>query len=474
MFTFAINVLLVCMFSLTVTSYVSWFTVVCVQTGFALIRYNRRDVIPAGGSVWKFYKDLAPPLSVIIPAFNESKTIIDTIEALRQANYTHFEIIVVNDGSDDPTLAILNEKFDLVLCERPFERILLHQKITAVYQSRLCPEIFVLDKHKGGKADAQNAGINFSRNELVCMVDADTIVAAEALLRLVKPFIENPNMVAVGGTIMVANGCRVQKGRLTRAALKANLLIYFQALEYLRAFLIFRVGVAQMKLSMLVSGAFGVFSKKSLLEISGYTNDLASEDLDLIMKMHSHKRATGEVYAVDFVPDAICWTEVPERLRDLSKQRRRWHRGALESIFKYRRLMLAPRYGRVGFLGLPAMLLVDIFLPLLTGLSYIWVPLALYTEAISPSSLLAFTSVILSYGVLLSFAAIALEQVQLKRSIRLKYIFYLGLASLIEGFGYRQLNHIWRLIAIFEFFKGKQSWGSPTRVGFNLDATKKR
>jgi len=467
MLLFSINMLLMYMITLTIIPYFLCLIVVCVQTGFALIRYKRRMVIPAGGRVWRLYKDLAPPLSVVIPAFNESKTIIDTIDALRLANYSNFEIIVVNDGSDDPTLALLNETFDLVPCQRAFERVLLHQEITAIYQSRLCPEIFVVDKQKGGKADAQNAGINFSKNELICMVDADTIVAADALLRLVKPFIENPNMVAVGGTIMVANGCKVHKGRLTRAALRSNLLIYFQALEYLRAFLIFRVGVAQMKLSMLVSGAFGVFSKKALLEISGYTNDLAAEDLDLIMKMHSHKRATGEVYAVDFVPDAICWTEVPEKLCDLSKQRRRWHRGALESIFKYRRLMLAPRYGRVGLLGLPAMLFVDIFLPVLTALSYIWVPLALFTGAISPFYLLAFSSVVLSYGVLLSFSAIALEQVHLKHLIRLRYIFYLGLASLIEGFGYRQLIHIWRLIAIWEFFKGNQSWSAPTRVGFN-------
>lgn len=206
-----------------------------------------------------FYK----PLTVIAPAYNESNTIVDSVKSLLNLQYPQFEILVINDGSTDQTLEILKEEFRLVHSNRVYREKLKTQPVQAVYVSLLYPQLHVLDKQNGGKADALNTGVNFSQYPLLCSIDADSLIETEGLLRVTRPFLEDNAVIATGGTVRIANGCQVTNGRVTEVALSKNPWVRFQVVEYLRAFLFGRMGWNSVNAVLVISGAFGVFLKSA-------------------------------------------------------------------------------------------------------------------------------------------------------------------------------------------------------------------
>lgn len=417
--------------------------------------------------LWRRYGDLAPPITLISPAFNEAVTVVQSVRSLLSLRYPAYEVVVVNDGSTDSTLQTLIDGFGLQPVARAHDLALAHAPIRGLYGSPSLPRLIVVDKENGGKADALNAGINISRAPVICSMDADSLLEPDALLRAVRPFVEDPDrVVAVGGTIRLANGCTVANGRVAEVRLPRNGLALLQTVEYLRAFLMARLAWSRIGALTIVSGAFGLFRRSAVVEAGGYTRGTVGEDMELVVKLHRLMRRKKRDYRIAFVPEPVCWTEAPETLRVLGRQRSRWQRGSLETFFAHAGMLFNPRYGRVGFLGFPHILLVDVLGPLVEVLGYLLVPLLWALGVLSVEYLLAFLAITFTFGITISVCSLALDEIQLQRFPKARDLAMLTLAAVVENFGYRQLNNLWRIRGWWQYLKRSESWGVMTRKGF--------
>jgi len=438
-----------------------------MQLAVAAVALGRRQPTASAIEDWWRYGDATLPVSVLTPAYNEEATIVESVRSLLSLHYPEVRVIVVNDGSTDATLETLAEAFALEPVERAFETAVPHQPIRGLYASPLQHRLLVVDKENGGKADAVNAGINVCRTPLFCTVDADSLLDADALLRVSKPFVDDPDLVvAVGGTICVANGCRVRSGRVMSIALPDSLLAMFQVVEYMRAFTIGRIAWSSMNALMLISGAFGLFRRSTVVAIGGYRSDAIGEDLELIVEMHARLREQGRDYAVVFVPEPICWTQVPETLGPLAGQRRRWQRGALQTFFRHAKMLANPRYGSAGLVGISQIFIIDVATPLIEVLGYVMMPVFWAMDAIAWDLIAAYIGLTFVFGIFLSIGALVLDTVGLGRRTKIKSLLVLAGAAMLENFGYRQLNNIWRILGWWDFLRGKRSWGVMPRTGF--------
>jgi cellulose synthase/poly-beta-1,6-N-acetylglucosamine synthase-like glycosyltransferase len=438
-----------------------------LQLVFAGIALHERPPLLSTSLLWQRYGDLAPPIALIAPAYNEELTIIASVEALLALHYPEFEVIVINDGSKDATLQRLIEHFGLVPVQRYYEDALESKPVRGLYAAKDVPRLLVIDKINGGKADAMNAGINLARAPLVCVIDADTLLEPDALIRVVRPFVDDPvRTVAVGGTIRIANGCDINGGRVLRGGLPRNLLAAVQVVEYFRAFLMARLGLSRMGTLMIISGAFGVFRRTAVLEVGGFSHNTVGEDMELVVKLHRHMREHKRPYRIAYIPEPVSWTEAPESLKILGNQRARWQRGALETFRKHFDMFLNPKYGRIGFVGFGQVLIVDVLGPVVEVAGYALVPPFWLLGLISFDHLLAFLAVVFTFGVFVSVASLVLEEVQLRRLPRARDLAVLTLVAVFENFGYRQLNNMWRIRGWWQFVRKKQGWGTMTRKGF--------
>jgi cellulose synthase/poly-beta-1,6-N-acetylglucosamine synthase-like glycosyltransferase len=409
---------------------------------------------------------LTPPVSILAPAFNEEANVVENVRSLLMLDYPLFEVILVNDGSTDRTLEVLIDAFNLKRSARSFEYIVNCKPIREVYESPTHPNLVVVDKSNGGKADALNAGLNLSLYPLFCAIDTDSILESDALLRLVRPFIEAPGVtIAAGGVVRVANGCKVRAGRVREVRLVRRPLPLIQIVEYLRAFLFGRMGWSGSNSLLIISGAFGLFDKRAALVVGGYATDTVGEDMELVVRMHRHLHDKNQLYRVGFVPDAICWTEVPESLRVLRRQRTRWQRGLIDTLWRHRSMIGRPKYGVVGLISLPGFAVFEMLSPLIEFTSYLLLPILFFAGMIDSSY--AFTLLMLSvlYGVLVSVLAVLLEDIAFRRFPRLRDLGVLLAATLLENIGYRQLTVWWRVQAFGEFWRGDLSWGVMERRG---------
>jgi cellulose synthase/poly-beta-1,6-N-acetylglucosamine synthase-like glycosyltransferase len=408
----------------------------------------------------------APPITLINPAFNEEATLNESIRSLLSLNYPDFEVLVCNDGSTDRTLEVLTEAFNL----HPADRVPMGDIPTAlvkgIYRSRRYPNLWVLDKENGGKADALNAGINYSRSALFCAMDADTILERDSLLRIVRPFLEDSRTVAAGGIIRIINGCNIRQGQVEKVGLPRNLLARFQVLEYLRAFLAGRMGWDALDATLIVSGAFGIFDRSLVVKVGGYSTKTVGEDMELVVRLHRHCRETGRDYKIGFVPDPVAWTECPETLQVLGRQRDRWQRGLLESLLRHRAMLLNPKYGRLGLLAFPHFFFLEMLGPLVEGLGYTAFVLTLLSGRTSGLYILAFLAVAFLLGIVLSVSAVCLEELTFRRYPRKRDLLILFGIGVLENIGYRQLNTYWRFKGTLAGLRGKEGWGVMTRKGF--------
>lgn len=407
------------------------------------------------------------PISLLIPAYNESAVVVDSVQSMLSLHYPRYEVVVVNDGSKDDTLAQLITAFELQPSKLTLETAVSTQPVRGIYESSRYTNLLVIDKENGGKADALNVGINAARYGLFCAVDADSLLEPRALQQAVQPFVRDPErVVAVGGTIRIANGCVVDRGRIKEQRLPRQWLPLLQTLEYIRAFLMARLGWSEMGALLLVSGAFGIFRRDVAIMAGGYSVKTVGEDLELVVKMHRHLLDIGARYRVQFVPEPVCWTEAPESLKILANQRKRWHRGALETFFKHGDMMLRPRYGKAGMLGFANALLVDVIGPLAEVLGYLLIPLMVLLGILEPVYLLAFIALTFIYGVFLSCSALILEEQELARVPTARDLAVLALAAVVENFGYRQINNLWRVAGWWQYLRGRHTWGTQVRTGF--------
>jgi cellulose synthase/poly-beta-1,6-N-acetylglucosamine synthase-like glycosyltransferase len=442
-----------------------------VQLVYAAIALSTRPPVPKGATLWRRYSDQAPPISILAPAFNEELTVVESVRSLLALQYPDFEILLINDGSKDGTLDKLIDAFGLTPVARYFDNAVSHARIRKFYANPALPRLLVIDKENGGKADALNAGINACRTALFCAIDADSILEPDALLRVVRPFIDEPNLtIAAGGTIRIANGCSIDSGRVLDVRLPRNFLALVQIMEYLRAFLMARLALGRMQVLTVISGAFGLFDRQRVVEVGGYSHATVGEDMELVVKLHRHMRDLGQPYRIEFIAEPVCWTECPEDLAVLGRQRSRWQRGALECFAKHKDMCFNPRYGRIGFVGFGQILLVDIVGPLVEVFGYLLIPLLYGLGLLALPWLLAFLSVTFTFGVFVSVATLILEEIQLRRFPRARAIPILAAIAVVENFGYRQLSNLWRLQGWWQFLRKQQGWGTMTRKGFGTPA----
>lgn len=389
------------------------------------------------------------PLSIIVPAYNEEETIVPSLKSLLALNYPEFEVIVVNDGSKDSTLKRLQEEFRLVSIDRPLAIKLKHQPIEGVYVSLDYPNMLVLDKKNGGKADALNAGINAMRFPLMCCIDADSLLDNDSLLKVVRPFIENREVIATGGVIRVLNGCRVEKGNVAEVKAPKRAIELFQAVEYIRGFLLGRTAWSSLGSLLIISGAFSIFRKDMLIAVGGY-RDTVGEDMDLVLRLHKHCRDNHIRHKIVFVPDPVCWTQVPSDYASLLKQRNRWQRGLIESLWFNRGMFLNPKYGVVGLFAYPYFICIEALGPVAEFIGYLGFILFYVFGYVSRDFALLFFAVAMLWGQWINLGAILLDGLIYKRYQKLNDVLKLCLFGLLEFFGPRQLIVMERLIAVFQ------------------------
>ena len=444
---------------------------VLMALGYFVLRTQRTTE----GSVERdplFKSRLMPPISIIAPAHNEQLSIAQSTRSMLQLEYPEHEVIVVNDGSDDRTLQILIDEFHLYKSARQPLQNLATAPVNAVYESQNL-KLLVIDKQNGGKSDSLNAAVNYASTPLIAAVDSDSLLESNSLLLVVRPFLEDETTVAVGGIIRVVNGCTVEHGAVTKVGAPPSLLTKFQVVEYLRAFLGGRVALSYMNSLLLISGAFGLFRRDSVIEAGGFELNSLAEDLELVIRLHRIARENKRAYKIVFVPTPVCWTEVPDSWKSLAVQRKRWQRGGVESMWKHRGMLFNPKFGVVGCFGMPYLLFLEILGPTIEVTGYVITILGLLIGFISLTTALLFFIGSVLFGTMISISAVLLEEFTTRRYAHPLDLASLIWAALVENFGYRQTNAIWRFSGIFQALrkKKKKVWGKLTRQGFSPQTT---
>ena len=416
-----------------------------------------RDLVNAAGGI---------PITLVVPAYNEAAGIVESVRSLLTLQYSDYDIIVVNDGSTDDTLERLVDAFELERSERTASSAITTAPLRGVFRAERHPNLWVIDKENGGKADSLNAGLNHSRTPLFCAMDADTLLEPEALPRLVRPFLEERKTIAAGGIVRIANGCDVEGGIVRKVLLPRNMVARFQVVEYLRAFLATRVGWDVLGSTLIISGAFGVFKRGIVVDAGGFATDTVGEDMELVVRLHRHCRENDIDYRINFVPDPVAWTEAPEDLASLGKQRDRWQRGLVQTLWRHREMFGNPLYGPPAIIGFTYYTVFEVIGPVIEAFGFVLFLWALMTGIAPTSYVLAFLSLSVAAGVALSVAAVALEELSFRRYTRPADLGRMIIVAFIENIGYRQLSTWWRIKGIVSALRGDHTWGQQERRGF--------
>jgi len=453
-------------------SYILWYFV-AINSVYALLLVLS---VPQIWRHWELYKndevskyiaaDALPPISILVPAHNMAASIRTNVNCLLSLQYAAHEVIVVNDGSDDATMEELRSAFELYEVPPVFLETIRVSRVYAYYRSRRRANLIVVDKMRGGKADAVNAALNVAQHPLVLTVDADTLIEHDALLRLARPFIVYPDVAAAGATIRVANGCRIENQCVKEARLPRNWLAGVQVPEYLRAFLFGRLGWNALGGNLIISGAFGLFRRDYLLAIGGYEVSSVGEDVELVLRLHRYLREHGIAYRMSFVPDPIAWTEVPDDLRSLRRQRERWHRGLIAALLKNFNMFFNYRYGRLGWIVFPFFVLGEMLAPLVEVYGLVVLGAGAWLGVLGTNYAIAFFLAAWGYGTLITVTAVVMEEITFKRYERLSdFLLMIGYA-LSEPVGFRQMTVLWRLEGFWKALRRRREWGTMRRSGF--------
>lgn len=351
-------------------------------------------------------KDYYIPVSVIVPAHNEGVTIEATVRSLLMLEYKLYEIVVVDDGSTDDTTETMVKAFSMQQILRPIQRVLKTQPVEAVFETRsLKVPITLIRKKNGGKADALNVGINADRYPYFICMDADSVLQRDSLEKIVRPVFEDDDVIAVGGTVRPCNGAQIKDGQVVKYRMPKKILACMQVLEYDRSFLASRILFDKFNGSIIISGAFGLFKKSTVINVGGYDTGRLGEDMELIVKLHVFCRENQIPYRIRYAADAVCWTQVPERFRDLVKQRKRWHIGLFQSMSRFRRIFLNPKFGMVSFISYMYFLLYELLSPYIEVFGVLTVVFAYYADLINVPFMILFFLIYAVYSAVLSLTA---------------------------------------------------------------------
>ncbi|HMP98502.1 MAG TPA: glycosyltransferase [Cyclobacteriaceae bacterium] len=412
---------------------------------------------------------LAPSVTLVAPAYNEGLTITDNVKSLLSIMYNNYEVIIINDGSKDDTIEKLIAEFDLRKVEYVFKESIKTKPIRGIYKStnRAFKKLLVVDKENGGKADALNVGLNLSANELVACIDVDCIIEPDALLKMVKPFMqEEETVIATGGVVRIANSCVIEEGRLVEVKLPESLLARFQVLEYLRAFLLGRMAWSRLNGLLIISGAFGLFKREIALNCGGFDHDTVGEDMELVVRMRRYMHEQKLPYKVVYIPDPLCWTEAPANNRILGRQRNRWARGTIETLLKHKKMFLNPRYGLMGVLSFPFWLIFEWLAPFIEFFGIVYFIVMTIIGRIDWIFFLSMLGAIYCFALFISAWSLLAEELSYFKYTRKRDIFKMIIVAMIEPIIYHPRIVWWSIKGNFDFWKGKKSWGEMTRQGF--------
>ena len=350
--------------------------------------------------------DYYVPISIIVPAYNEEITVVDTVRSLLTLEYRAYEIIVVDDGSKDRTSEVLAKAFDMHLVHRPIRRQVDCQREEYVYETHAQKvPLTLIRKKNGGKADSLNMGINAANFPYFICMDADSVLQYDSLRRIVQPVLADDNVVAVGGIVRISNDVELENGRVKRYRLPRNILAFMQVLEYDRSFLASRILFDRFNGSLIISGAFGLFKKSTVIAVGGYDRKTLGEDMELVVKLHEYCTSNSIPYSIRYASDAICWTQAPERMRDLCKQRRRWHLGLFQSMYKHRTMFSNHRFGAVSFVSYLYFLIYELLSPFIEIFGVCTMALAWWFDLINVPFMVLFFLIYAVFGAILTLTA---------------------------------------------------------------------
>jgi cellulose synthase/poly-beta-1,6-N-acetylglucosamine synthase-like glycosyltransferase len=446
----------------------SSYLMLIVLAAIQFVRDTRRHGLSAREDL--IASPLTDPVSVVVAAFNEEVVIVESVRAMLSLRYPRHEVIVVDDGSTDATFERLAEAFDLVQVSRVVpDHVPSVEKATEVWvpvDGRT--ELLVVRKANSGRSDSLNVGINLAGYPLVAIVDADSILSPEALLLVAQPFVDDPiRTVATGGVIRAVNGSTVISGRVVDARMPKTWVERVQVMEYLRAFLLGRTGWSSLDCLVLISGAFGLFRRDVIVEVGGLDPKCLGEDFELVMRIHRHMRRAKRDYRVTFLAEPVLWTEVPPTHAILGRQRRRWHRGLWQVLTAYRGMTFNPRYGRIGLVMVPYFWAFELVAPVIELTGIVAVPLGILTGTVNMSYVWVFLLVAYAYAILVSVAAVCVEEFTFHTYRRWRDLGLLLAAGVVENLWFRQLTAWWRVRGLVRAIRGgSYEWGSMTRTGF--------
>jgi len=412
------------------------------------------------------HSSLTPAATIILPAWNEQDVIVNSVRSALRADYPHLQVIVVDDGSTDLTLERLVKSFDLVEIDATYRPVLPTAPVRATYINPSIPNLLVVSKVRGGKPDALNAGINLCGSSYFCILDADCMLERDALLRLMDPIVNSAVQTVVsGGIVRILNGCDTSNGRVVRVGMPRGWLERFQVVEYMRSFLFGRTGWHLLGGTLIVSGAFAIFHRASVIEAGGFCHDTVTEDMDMIVQLHRWAADNNRKILMSFTSDPVCWTECPSTLAMLAKQRRRWQLGLCQTLWKHGEIMFRGKYGTVGWFSFPFHVYIEGIGAAVEFLGYLLIPLGVFLGTIPPPMLLLFVLLGFVYGGFLSVGAVLLGELTYRRYPRFRDLLTLVVTAICENIGYRQLVLYYRFQGVMKFVTGSRRWEKVAHVG---------
>lgn len=444
------------------------YLILTIFSAISLRKYLRKNSYVDYNSI--VASPLAPSLSVIAPAFNESETIIDNIRTLLSLYYNNFEVVVVNDGSKDDSLEKIINAYELEKVNYYFDYRLPCKRIRGVYksQNRSFKKLTVIDKANGGKADALNAGLNVCRNDLVVSIDADSIMEPDALLKLVKPFMEakEKRVIGAGGVIRIANSCEISDGHIQKVNLPKKFLPRAQVMEYTRAFLMGRMAWSELDGLLLISGALGMFDREIVIKAGGYHTDTVGEDMELVVRIRRYMVDNGLNYDVVYIPDPLCWTEVPSTIKVLARQRSRWTRGTLETLITHRKLFFNRKYGKLGMLGYPYWLIFEYLAPIIEFLGILWFIFLVITGDLNWPFFLLLFGFVYFFAVSLSVWSVLFEEMTFHKYEKRRDVLRLVGTAFLEPILYHPMVMLMSIKGNIDKLFNRNKWGKMERKGF--------
>ena len=429
-------------------------------------------------------------ISIIVPAYNEEVSIVTCTNMLAKLDYPNFEIIIVNDGSKDNTMEVLKTNYDIIeVTDRPEQKIDT-QEVKQYFKVK-DKNIIILDKGNGGKADAINTGINYSSCDYICTIDADSILDEKALKEVIKPFIKNKNTIVSGGQLAVANDVVLVDNKVVNSKVPRNIWVQWQIIEYIKSFLISRIGLSKINALLIMSGAFSLFKKDDLATVGGFLSKInkhkyieqhigtgkqtVCEDMEIVVRLWKFKRDNNIKAKAEFLPEPVCWTEVPDSPGNLYKQRSRWHQGLGETLTIYKSMVFEPKYGTTGLFGLPYYFLFEFLSPLAKVASLVFVFVATQYGVLNLTwVVLLLVSVLLTTAIITSSIMAVIEywsknlsEVN-RNALRYKSFadwLWLIFTGILAEFSYSFFKISAQINGIYNFTRRKHDWKKFDRKG---------